>query len=269
MTPERSTAFRRTLDVLVHIAEAREPVTIAVVADALSLSHSTTHRLLQHLMAENLVTALEDRAYALGPEALRLAWRLRKGASFENLARPVMRQLSEETGETVTLNRYLKKEGMSVIAAIAESSRALSYALDVGDPKYLNAGASGKVILAFLPPEEIDAVIARHGLPGATGRTVTERARLERELQTIRAKGYAFSRGERLQGAVGVGAPIFEAGDQVFGSLVITTPEQRFRMADLESFAQAVRRQAGVLSELLGGTEQQVANVPVRLRARK
>jgi IclR family transcriptional regulator, acetate operon repressor len=180
----------------------------------------------------------------------------------------VMRHLSEQTGETVTLNRYLKKEGMSVIAAIAETSRALSYALDVGDPKYLNAGASGKVILAFLPPEDVDAVIARHGLPRATERTVTERDRLARELQAIRAKGYAFSRGERLQGAVAIGAPIFEAGDQVFGSLVITTPEQRFRMADVEAFAQAVRTQAGLLSELLGGAEHEMATAPVRMRAR-
>jgi DNA-binding IclR family transcriptional regulator len=266
---ERPTAFRRTLDVLVHIAEAREPVTIPLVAEALSLSHATAHRVLHTLVVENLVTASEDRTYALGPEALRLAWRLRKGASFENLARPVMRQLSEQTGETVTLNRYLKKEGMSVIAAIAETSRALSYALDVGDPKYLNAGASGKVILAFLPPEDVDAVIARHGLPRATDRTVTERERLDRELQAIRAKGYAFSRGERLQGAVAIGAPIFEAGDQVFGSLVITVPEQRFRMADVETFARAVRRQAGVLSELLGGAEHQMVTAPVRLRARK
>jgi DNA-binding IclR family transcriptional regulator len=265
---ERPTAFRRTLDVLAHIAAAREPVTIPHVAEALSLSHATAHRLLQTLAIENLITASEDRTYALGPEALRLAWRLRKGASFENLARPVMRQLSEQTGETVTLNRYLKKEGMSVIVAIAETSRALSYALDVGDPKYLNAGASGKVILAFLPPEEVAAVIARHGLPRATERTVTERDQLARELQAIRAKGYAFSRGERLQGAVAIGAPIFEAGDQVFGSLVITTPEQRLRMADVETFAQAVRTQAGVLSELLGGAEHEMATAPVRLRAR-
>jgi DNA-binding IclR family transcriptional regulator len=244
-------------------------VTIQAVADALSLPHSTAHRILQNLAAENMVSASSERTYALGPEALRLAWRLRKGASFEDLARPVMRQLSEETGETVTLNRYLKKEGMSVIAAIAETSRSLSYALDVGDPKYLNAGASGKVILAFLPADEIEAVIARHGLPRATDRTLTERSRLERELQAIRVKGYAFSRGERLPGAVAIGAPIFETGGHVFGSLVITTPEQRFKMANLETFAQAVTSQAAVLSELLGGTQDQAAKTPARRRARQ
>jgi hypothetical protein len=54
----------------------------------------------------------------------------------------------------------------------------------------------------------------------------------------------------------------------VFGSLVITVPEQRFRMADVETFAQAVRTQAGVLSELLGGAEHDMATAPVRLRAR-
>jgi DNA-binding IclR family transcriptional regulator len=134
MGDRRASTFRRTLDALLHIADAKDPVTLQGVAEELGLSQSSAHRIVQALVAENLVTRSDDLRYQLGAAALRLAWRLRKGASFENLARPVMQRLSEQTGETITLNRYVPKDGISIIAAIAETSRPLSYALDVGDP---------------------------------------------------------------------------------------------------------------------------------------
>jgi DNA-binding IclR family transcriptional regulator len=110
--------------------------------------------------------------------------------------------------------------------------------------------------MAYLPADEIEAIVLRHRLPKVTEKTITDRQQLERELADIRARGYAFSRGERLPGAVAIAAPIFAADAPVFGSLVITMPEQRFKMREVPALVQAVTAEAAGLSALLGGPEE-------------
>ncbi|MYZ48583.1 IclR family transcriptional regulator domain-containing protein [Propylenella binzhouense] len=260
---ERST-LRRSLDVLLAVAEAGEQATLPQIARTLDLPHATVHRIVRKLVAEDLVAQDPERGLAVGPAAFKLASRLGKAISFEQLARPNMRQLVAETGETVTLNRYLESDGRTVIAAIEESDRVLSFALEVGELKHLNAGASGKVVMAFLSPEQIDQVVARHGLPGSTPGTVTDRATLEDHLRAIRDRGFAVSHSERIAGAVGVAAPIFAEGGRIFGSLVVTTPEHRFLEENREPFSRAVRAHAEAISQLLGHAPPPAASSPHR-----
>lgn len=244
-----------------EIAASANPVPLPDLAVRLGYPTTTASRIAATLVEEGLVVADGDGRLALGIGAARLAALLKAAVPFETIVRPILRAAVAETGETVSISRYLPERGMSMIAAIEDSGRSLSYVLELGELKQLNAGATGKSILAFLPPKEIDAIIDRYRLPAVTRRTTTDRAKLMRELAQIRENGFAMTRGERIAGAVGIAAPIFREAGQVFGCIGVTTPEYRFRVEDKERFARAVMAAAASLSQLvsgrdLGGTAQ-------------
>ncbi len=71
----------------------------------------------------------------------------------------------------------------------------------------------------------------------------------------MRRRGYAFSAGQRLAGAIGLAAPIFGAGGEVAGDIVLTIPEQRFERRDTEKFGQLLIRHCENVSREIGGAQ--------------
>lgn len=247
MKPPRST-LARLIDALHAIAEAPAPISAPDLAARLGLAPPSIYRLLDQMVAEGLVAATADRTFVLGPGALRLAGVLGRAVNAESFAMPLLRKLAAETGETAVLNRRRASDPLAVVSAVADSDRLLSCVIDVGDVRPLIAGAGGKTILAFLPPEEIRSIAAPRGRSGRATRDT-----LQRELQTIRESGYALSEEHSLAGAVGIAAPIFETGGRLFGALGVIAPESRLNERKVPRFVRAVRNKAAALSELLGG----------------
>lgn len=214
---------------------------------------ATVRAALRALEAEGFVMPDGSGArYVLGARLMRLADEGRGRFLLEQEIRPVMRRLSRESGETTTLNTYERGATAAVCVIVEQSPAPLHYVLEVGDLKPLHAGASGKVILAQLGPEEAEDSISRSGLPAVTPRTTTEPAKLRRELQRIRRQGFATSRGQRLDGAVAFAAATFRGGE-VHGSLVITIPQYRFRPDDAVRFSGLVKAAAARISAILDG----------------
>ncbi|HEX4289562.1 MAG TPA: IclR family transcriptional regulator C-terminal domain-containing protein, partial [Trebonia sp.] len=81
--------------------------------------------------------------------------------------------------------------------------------------------------LAFLPDAERQAIY-RKGLEPFTEQTLVTGEELEQEAARVRERGYAYSQGQRSQGAIGLGAPLFDAAGDVFGDVCITIPAGRF-----------------------------------------
>jgi DNA-binding IclR family transcriptional regulator len=153
--------------------------------------------------------------------------------------------------ETAYLCLYLPREHRLTFAAHVESTHPLGYRVRSHEPQTLLTGASGRSILAFLPPDEVNAVLAREGLAG--------RLDLAQDLALVRARGHAVSFGQRIAGAVGIFAPVFGAGGRVTGSLGFTIPEQRFDPAREAAFAHEACRLAAELSAGLGYRARQSA----------
>jgi DNA-binding IclR family transcriptional regulator len=92
----------------------------------------------------------------------------------------------------------------------------------------LHAGATGLAILAYLPEEERQRIYAA-GLDKATPATIVSVTELEKELEQVRLRGYALTMSQRVQGAVGFAAPVFDSSGVVCGDMCLTLPEQRFQ----------------------------------------
>jgi DNA-binding IclR family transcriptional regulator len=83
-------------------------------------------------------------------------------------------------------------------------------------------------MLAEMPRDQVETILNRHGLPGATENTITDRESLFETLETIRQRGYAFNDCEEVEGIRAVGMAIVTHGD-VHGALSVSGPSNRVR----------------------------------------
>lgn len=219
------------------------------IASRLKLSPSSASRLLQTLRNKGMVNQDPvSQRYGPGPNLFRMAAALSSRNSLKNVALPVMAELVKECGETSYLCALVSDQ--YVILEKVECSHPIRFFLNVGSLHSLHAGAAGKAILAYLDDDGLGRIFSRE-LPRLTARTLVGREELLADLKETQRRGYAFSHGERVPGAVGVAAPVFDRAG-VVGSLVVTIPQDRFHQAELASLAGMVMGAAEKISHQLG-----------------
>lgn len=249
----------RVVRLLSFMAQNQE-TTIRDLSEALSLAPSTCHRLLELLAAEGMIAHDKARStYRIGAEFYRIAAQVQNRDDVCTNARRFLREVVEACDETCVLSLYLPVSRQMIFAERADSSRLLRYQLPMNVPLSALWGASSRSFLAFLPAAEVELIRAKESVSPASGEPVPERAALERELEEIRRRGFAVSRGQKIAGAVGISAPVFRAEGQVLGSLGITVPEIRVSPVDLERLGQLVTTKAQALSETLGAEPSPVS----------
>jgi DNA-binding IclR family transcriptional regulator len=123
--------------------------------------------------------------------------------------------------------------------------------METGMQRAPHAGASSKVLLAYLPEEEIMAIVKEKGLPKLCTNTITDPQALMKELERIRSRGYADSLEETDPGAWGVATPIFDWRGRVVGAIGLAGPTQRYSKEKLDQFVELCRKQADGISEQL------------------
>lgn len=197
-------------------------------ARLLAVPRSTAYRLLRSLEAGGfLIYDAPRQTYRLSLAVARLGQVALAGVDLRLVARPSLRRLVDETGESAFL---LVVEGRSAVVIDTVASDApLRLTYPVGTPWPLYAGASNKVLLAHLP-EEMVAEVLSGPLPRITPRTLTDSSRLRAELARIRRQGFAHSVGELTPGIVGVAVPILSGG-QLMGALAVAGPVSRLTAA--------------------------------------
>lgn len=241
----------RALALLTLLADAGGTVTVKHAGDVMQVPPSTAHRMLQLLRKEGFVDAGAGGQYGIGPQFYRVAARVMAGKSPVSLAQPVIEGIAEVFNETVLFGLYLPTEGAVSFAARADGQQKLKYQIDMLTPLSLVWGASGKAVLAFLSPAEIDSILAAEGPSPATGATPPDAQLLAAELEEIRARGWALSESEKLPDARGVAAPVFGPAG-VVGCICLTSPKARMPHASTDAIGAEVAKRARALSHDLG-----------------
>lgn len=186
------------------------------------------------------------RRYRLGPRILSLARMAQP--ELARAAHPHMVQLAEATEETVKLT--LVDGGETVIVAAVESPHSLRMTGRVGERRTLHAGASNKVLAAYMPwPDVVRALEAQ--LPPddpVFGRLES----LREELAAIAAQGWAVSTGENEEGVTAVSVPVRDVFGDVAASLSVVGPSVRMTPERQAKFLTLLRRTAGCIAGEFG-----------------
>lgn len=241
----------RALDILDQFLDRPGPLGAAEAARLTGMPRSTAYRMILSLQSRGYLQRAGDgdERFTLG-ERLLAVGRRRQEPGLLALAQPVMDGLRETCGETVAL--HLLEGDRRVCVAAAEGSRSLHTSGRVGSGAPLYSGASSRAIMAFLPAEQQEEIIARTGLAALTPNTITNPDSLRSELARIRSEGLAVSTGEWSEGITSVAAPIF-AGSGVVGSINISGPAFRFGADKLTLLGALVKAAAAEISRRLKG----------------
>jgi IclR family acetate operon transcriptional repressor len=133
-----------------------------------------------------------------------------------------------------------------------ESDQGLRMAARVGVTDQMHSTSLGKAILSFLPPDDLDRLLARP-LVQQTERTITDPEQLRAELETIRQVGFAEDYGENEVGARCFGAPIFDHRGRVVAAVSVASPQSRVDDERGLQISRAVRDAAAEITARLGG----------------
>jgi len=210
------------------------------------LSLPTVYRLARALEEHGLLER-EGERFKLGLELLHLGARVAGGIELRREVMPHLEWLSERTGENAEL--HIRREETRVPVELVRSSQNLRPFVEIGAPLPLHLGAAGKVLLAWLPEEKQGALAAASA--ARFGGTEAFDALRER-LRQVRMEGWAASDGERSPGVAAIAAPVFGAGGEVEGALLLSAPSVRLPAKQRRKFIPLVREAAARASRDLG-----------------
>jgi len=252
---ERKGTVHRVVDILAALAAVKTDIGVAELAKQVNLPFPTVHRLLHLLRTEDIVTWNEDsHRYSIGPELLRISCQVQSSFDVIKLAQKHLDEIRNATGESVLFCLYSSNSLSMSFVSVVMGSHPLQYRFEMNTPLSLIYGASGKSILAFLPDDRIERAYEKETDASETGATKPELLTLKEELARIKSNGYSATEGEKLSGARGIAAPIFDANG-VFGSFCITCPRERIPLDRVTEFANTVKKCASEFSHTLGSKD--------------
>ncbi|GAP15813.1 transcriptional regulator [Longilinea arvoryzae] len=241
----------RGLQLLEIISQAKEPMGLPELSELLNVDRSTVHRLLGTLQKRNYVVQdAVTKHYSLGLKVIELSRRALDGINFRSIAKPYLKRLSKETGESTNL--FILTNNHAVCVDYEASPSPLAVTNDTGIIYIMHATAGGKVLLAFMPEAIQQKVINSSPLPAFTPRTFTDASTLMMHLQQIRAQGYAIDDEERYVGVRCIAAPIFDHTGKNIAGISISGPASRVTLDKIPELAQFVVRAANDISAELG-----------------
>ena len=250
--PDASGTVTRVVRLLQSLAETGDMSLKDLAADV-ELPPSTVHRLLQLLVQHDMVEQdTEARRYRPGLEFLRIGSLVASKSDIADLAEPLLRSIVETCNEVAFLVRYLPASHKVMIVRSVNSTHPLRYNIGLFEPDTMLWGATGRSVLAFLPDAEVQQALADAAVSPVTGEKLPARTKFLAELALIREAGYVCTRGQKMPGAVGIGAPVFGGDGHVLGSICITVPQSRFDPRQEGRYANLVKTHAARLSASLG-----------------
>jgi IclR family acetate operon transcriptional repressor len=240
----------RAMTILERISRG-SGMTLTELAGDLAQSPATVYRVLTTLERRQLVE-LDPAAqtWHVGTGAFRIGSAFLRRTNIVERARPFMRALMEQTGETANLG--IRRGGEVLFLSQVETHAAIRAFFPPGTLSPLHASGIGKALLSQLPEAEVQRALGNAELARFTAKTVTAPERLLEDLRAARARGYAVDDEERHEGMRCVAAAVFNAAGEPVAGLSVSGPTSRIGAEDIAARAQPVIRAAADLSRALG-----------------
>jgi len=249
--PYRVQVLDRAIGILECLWLHGSELTWAELSERMGLNKSTVRRLLKVLEYHRLVEVNpQNGKYRLGLKLFEMGSSAVAHLDIRERARPYLKRLVLKTGETAHL--CILDGGEVLYLDKDEPPRTMRIPSTVGKRNPAHCTAVGKALLAFLPEDELEEIVQRHGLRAYTRHTITTLAELERELALIRQRGYAIDDEEFEEGLKCIGAPVRDYSGHVVASVSIAGPAFRMTEDKIPLLVHSVLEVTHALSTELG-----------------
>ena len=244
-------SLQRGLRVLALFTRETPSLSLTEIKEAAELNKTTAFRIVSTLETTGyLERDPETKRYRLSLKVLQLGFTAVSSLEFRDIARPYLRQLSQDTDETVSLSVL---DGMSVVYVDrVRRQQIVGVVLGIGSRIPAQCGSMGKVMLAHLPPEELAQRLNR-ALTPCTPHSIVDRAAFEAELAQVREQGYALNDEELEIGLRAVAAPIWDHTNHAVAAINVTGSVRTIsRQRMIDELAPKVKDTAVHISHALG-----------------
>lgn len=231
--PNFMTSLARGLAVIRGFTQQKRSLTISQLSHRTAIPRAAVRRCLYTLQRLGYVGADDGKNYSLRPKILGLGHAYLSSTTLATSAQPLLDHVSDVVHESSSI-ALLDADEILYVARSSTTRRIMSVDLGLGTRLPAYCTSMGRVLLAHLPPAEIDAYFARVKLVAFTNRTVIGQERLRREFETIRRNDYAIVDQELELGLRSIAVPVRNLAGRVVAAMNIGTQASRISLAELE-----------------------------------
>jgi len=229
--PNFMTSLARGLAVIQAFSTRRDPLTISHVSNKTGFSRAAVRRCLYTLAQLGFAGSDDGRHFFLRPRILALGHSYISSMPLAAAAQPVLERISHVLHESCSIAAL---DGVDIVyVARANVTRIMSIDLRVGSRLPAYCTSMGRVLLANLPPEELESYLSRAELARRTGRTIVSREKLRQMLRLVRRNGYSIVDQELEHGLRSMAVPIHNSGGKVTAALNVGAQAQRVSILEM------------------------------------
>jgi DNA-binding IclR family transcriptional regulator len=243
-------AVERALQILSSFDDQHPERGLSDIAQEVDLHKATTHRIVTTLVNYGFLERADDnQKYRLGLRLTDLGFKAIRRMDLRREALPYMRQLTQQLQEACDLS--ILDRGNVFYIEFVQAERTLTVSAAVGQRLPTYCTASGKLFLANLPSNELDAILSGPMI-AYTQKTITSSARLRQQFEEIRRQGYAVDDEELEVGICAVSAGIRNQPGNVIASISVPGPTSRMTTERIPQIAAALKETADLISRRMG-----------------
>ncbi len=241
--------LKKTLKILELICDSPKGLRLKDISEKTGFNKSTAYRFLAHLEREGYLVRDGSQGYVLGIKFIEMAARGKWVEGLRSIAWPFLLDLQRAVSETVNL-AVLDLDSVLYVEVL-ESPHAFRLVSTPGMKRPLHCTALGKALVAFLPQDEQQRLLAALNYDRMTPRTITSVARFKKEVAGVGERGYAVDDEEAVVGARCIAAPILDSKRRAVAAISIAGPVSRISRTKMPSLAKAVQATAaGITSKI-------------------
>ena len=244
-------SIERAFAILEEVARHRDGIRLGDLSRKVGLHTSTAFHLVKTMLLLGYLRQVpEDKSYRIGSPLFRLAASALDEIEMATLAKPLLEELALATGETSHF--AVRSADDIVVLARTVGSGPFQLVDRVGAVRPAHCTALGKILLAPLNEEQLEAYLIRHPPVPFTPKTLTNRELLAREIAAVRKNGIAYDDGEFNSEARCVAVPVKDFTGEVRGAIGISGAVWRLSLQALKEKARLVRDAAARMSANFG-----------------
>jgi IclR family acetate operon transcriptional repressor len=242
----------RAMEIFEHLSEAQGKA-LTTIASEMGQSPATVYRVLVTLEQRDLVEFDPvEQIWHIGPKAFVIGARFLRRTSLVERARPILRKLMVDTGETANLGS--ERGGMVLFLSQIETHSNIRAFFPPGTLSPMHSSGIGKALLAHMDADHLAQVLQTHPREAFTTFTITDPDELAQNLEATRARGFAIDSEEKNLGMRCIAAPVFDANGDAVAGISVSGPTSRMAQSDVDRLSVSVMAAARDLTYAIGGT---------------
>ena len=248
-------SLERALSILQCLGHSKRGFSISEIGRRLKIPKSSAHLILTTLERRGFLQKnTQTGRYHFGLQLVSLSRSALENLDLREEAGPFLRSLMQESGFTVHMAVLERDE--AVIIEKVEAPGFVRLASWIGRRLDVNCSGVGKVLIAFLPSEELDHLFRTKEFARHNRRTIVSKSALRRELALVRQSGYALDNEEDEPGVCCIGAPVFDENGKAVAAISIAGTINQIGIDRVPPLARLVMRAARGISSTLGYVAQ-------------